>query len=292
MIVGSKHEQILCTHDDIASRFETMVRHCCYPQRETYNVAAMMLADAVRSFGIKGIVSGEGADELFFGYDSYAFDSAIKSNRDSRAQNAQAWGRADFSWEVNWRRIGQLRERFLSSRAREGLEGNEFWRRRLIPFSDDEAGALSYMQLRSIADVYVQLSGHLLGDHGDMMLMASSVEGRYPFLANSVVALALQAGDGEKVADFEGKACLKNAYEHIVPDSVRRRGKHGFTAYDLRKVTSERTWGYWRSLVAESGVFTEDCLGQTLFQSQAEKWDPRLGAITISMVMDELSLGF
>ena len=291
-IVGSKHEQILCTQDDIAWQFETMVRHCCYPQRETYNVAAMMLADAVRSSGIKGVVSGEGADELFFGYDSYAFDSATRPNRDFRAENEQAWGRADFSWEVDWRKIGKARDRFLTPQACEALDGNEFWHRRLIPFSDDEAGALSHMQLRSIADVYVQLSGHLLGDHGDMMLMASSVEGRYPFLANPVVSLALQVGDGEKVVDFEGKACLKNAYEGVVPESVLRRGKHGFTAYDLRKVTGERTWDRWRSLVAESGVFAEDCLGQTPHQGQADKWDPRLGAITVSMVMDELSLRF
>ena len=287
-LAGSKHEQLLCTRDDVASQFEAMVRHCCFPQRETYNVAAMMLSGAVRFAGIKGVVSGEGADELFFGYDSYAFDSATRSKRAGRAENERAWGRADFGWEVDWRKVDHNRGRFLTSRARAALDGNEFWRRRLIPFSEDEVGALSQMQLRSIADVYVQLSGHLLGDHGDMMLMAGSVEGRYPFLANSVAALALQVGDGEKVADFEGKACLKSAYEGVVPESVLRRGKHGFTAYDLRTVTGERTWEQWRSLVAASGVFAGDCLDD----AQPDKWDFRLAAITIAMVMDELSLRF
>ncbi|WP_116247641.1 asparagine synthase (glutamine-hydrolyzing) [Nocardiopsis sp. FIRDI 009] len=290
--VGSKHEQIRCGPADIASGFERMVRHCCYPQRETYNVAAMMLADAVRSAGVKGVVSGEGADELFFGYDSYAFDSAVRRSREAREENERAWGRADFAWEVDWRKVGRRRETYLSPEAREALVGDEFWRTRLIPFSDEEAASLSPMRLRSIADVYVQLSGHLLGDHGDTMLMANSVEGRYPFLANQVVSLAQRVGDDAKVVDFEGKACLKSAYEGIVPESVLRRGKHGFTAYDLRSVTDERTWADWRDLVAQSGVLAGDCLESAARQGGADKWDFRLSAISIGMVMDELSLRF
>ena len=259
-VVASKHHEILCRRADITSMFEQMVRHCCYPQRETYNVAAMMLADTVRSAGIKGVVSGEGADELFFGYDSYAFDSAAKACRSSFPENEAAWGRAEFGWEVDWGRVHQRRDQYLSPEAREAVAGHEFWRTRLVPFSADEARQLTMMQLRSIADVYVQMSGHLLGDHGDSMLMRHSVEGRYPFLGNSVVALALGISDDAKVVDFEGKSCLKSAYAGIVPESVRRRGKHGFTAYDMRSAADTRVWGHWRDLVEASGILARDCL--------------------------------
>ncbi|MER5749393.1 asparagine synthase (glutamine-hydrolyzing) [Streptomyces sp. NPDC002088] len=288
--VGSKHEQVLVSRADITEKFEQMVRHCCYPQRETYNVAAMMLADTVRATGIKGVVSGEGADELFFGYDSYAFDSAARTGRGARAENEQAWGRADFGWEVDWRRLAGRRTDYLTPQVREALVGQEFWRTRLIPFSDEEVASLSRMQLRSVADVYVQLSGHLLGDHGDSMLMGSSVEGRYPFLGNGIVALAQRTGDGQKMVDFEGKACLKSAYEGIVPESVLRRGKHGFTAYDLRDVTDRRTWDRWRDLVEAGGIFPTGCLDTDPRSRAAEKWDFRLSAISIAIVMDELGL--
>jgi len=290
--VGSKHHEILCKRADIASKFEHMVRHCCYPQRETYNVAAMMLADGVRSAGIKGVVSGEGADELFFGYDSYAFDSAAKPGRTCLKENEEAWGRAEFGWEVNWRRVHQRRDQYLSPEARQALAGYEFWRTRLIPFSADEAGQLSMMQLRSIADVYVQLSGHLLGDHGDSMLMRNSVEGRYPFLSNSIVAQALRIGDSVKVVDFEGKFCLKSAYAGVIPESVLRRGKHGFTAYDMQSAADARTWVRWRDLVEASGILARDCLEGALSRQQSDKWDFNLGAISIAMIMDELGLGF
>jgi asparagine synthase (glutamine-hydrolysing) len=286
---GSKHEQVLCRPADVAARFEEVVRHSCYPQRETYNVAAMMLAEAVRAAGVKGVLSGEGADELFFGYDSYAFDSAARGVRPGRAENEQAWGRADFGWEVDWSRVRQRRAAHLTAAARESLVGQEFWRTRLIPFSDQEARSLSPMRLRSIADVYVQLSGHLLGDHGDAMLMASSVEGRYPFLGNSVVELALQVADEQKVVDFEGKACLKAAYSGRAPASVLRRAKHGFTAPDLRTVSDPVTWAGWRDLVAASGVLDPAGLDAPVGRD-GDRWDSRLSAISISMVIDELGL--
>lgn len=288
--VGSEHHQVRCRPADIAAEFDRMVRHCCYPQRETYNVAALMLSREVRLNGIKGVISGEGADELFFGYDSYVFDGARRKPRDSHAENEQAWGRADFSWEVDRGRAAGRRELCLTPAAQSALSGREYWRDRLVPFTDAEAASLTHMQLRSIADVYVQLGGHLLGDHGDTMLMASSVEGRYPFLGNAVVDVGLRTPDGDKVADFEGKACLKAAYADLVPRRVIERAKQGFTAYGLSAVWDERTLAGWRDLVAASGIFLPDALYGLCPDRMPDKWDVRLSVVSISMVIDELGL--
>jgi asparagine synthase (glutamine-hydrolysing) len=288
--VGGEHHQIRCGPADVAAEFERMVRHCCYPQRETYNVAALMLSREVNLVGLKGVISGEGADELFFGYDSYAFDAARRTPRDSRPENEQAWGRADFGWEVDWTKLARRRELCLTSSASAARSGKEFWRDRLIPFADRELTGLTPMQLRSIADVYVQMSGHLLGDHGDAMLMANSVEGRYPFLANSMVALGLRIGDDDKVADFEGKACLKAAYADIVPRGVLRRAKQGFTAYGLSAIADDRMLSDWRDLVAASGVFRPEALAALGADRTPDKWDVRLSVISISMIIDELGL--
>ncbi|VVS93826.1 asparagine synthase (glutamine-hydrolyzing) [Desulfoluna spongiiphila] len=287
---GSVHHEIRCFPEDIAERFEKMVRHCCFPQRETYNVSAMMLSEHVHGAGIKGVVSGEGADELFFGYDSYAFDSIKRGPRMECAQNEQAWGRADFSWEVDHDRVEKRRQNFLSESARQEIIGREFWRHRLIPYSDDELKGLSPMQLRSIADVYVQLGGHLLGDHGDSMVMANSIEGRYPFLGNGVVSLALRVPDQEKVVNFEGKACLKTAYRDTVPETVTNRAKHGFTAYDLKSIVDDTLWRTWHDMVASVGALNVECMAEASTAHLKEKWDFRLGAISLSMIVDELGL--
>jgi asparagine synthase (glutamine-hydrolysing) len=286
---GSKHEDVVCRGTDIAARFEDMVRHCCAPQRETYNVAALMLSQKAHAAGIKGVISGEGADELFFGYDSYAFDSAPRLKRPSRQENEAAWGRADFGWEADPAAAETRRGRYLSAAARESLRGQEFWRTRLIPFTDAETRALTRAQLRSVADVHVQLGGHLLGDHGDAMLMANSVEGRYPFLANTVAELAQRTPDAAKIENFEGKAVLKAAYRGIVPDRVIDRAKHGFTAQALRSVADEQTWSGWRDLVAASEVLNPSC-GDDESGPVREKWDFRLSAISLAMIADELGL--
>ncbi|MEU1039663.1 asparagine synthase (glutamine-hydrolyzing) [Streptomyces sp. NPDC005551] len=288
--VGSEHRQIRCGPADVAAGFEDMVRHCCYPQRETYNVAARMLSDEVRQAGIKGVVSGEGADELFFGYDSYVFDAARRRTPQGREENARAWGRADFGWEVDWDRLARRRRQCYTPQTEEALTGREFWRERLIPYTDQEAAALTPMQLRSIADVYVQLGGHLLGDHGDLMLMANSIEGRYPFLGNGVVELALRTADDRKVADFEGKACLKTAYAGVVPERVLTRAKQGFTAYGLDAIADERQTARWRDLVAAGGIFAPDAFDRLTADPTPDKWDVRLSLISISAVIDELGL--
>ncbi|MCD9901165.1 asparagine synthase (glutamine-hydrolyzing) [Streptomyces sp. MT29] len=288
--VGSEHREIHCGPQDIAAGFEDMVRHCCYPQRETYNVAARMLSDEVRRAGVKGVISGEGADELFFGYDSYVFDAARRRPPPAREENAHAWGRADFGWEVDWDRAARRRARCLTPRTEEALAGAEFWRDRLIPYSDKEAAALTPMQLRSIADVYVQLGGHLLGDHGDLMLMANSIEGRYPFLGNEVVELSLRTADERKVADFEGKACLKTAYADVVPARVVNRAKQGFTAYGLDAVADDSLTARWRDLVASSGIFAPDALDRLTADPAPDKWDVRLSLISISAMIIELGL--
>ncbi|HEY6796330.1 MAG TPA: asparagine synthase (glutamine-hydrolyzing) [Kineosporiaceae bacterium] len=289
-VAGTKHEEVRCGRADVAARFEEVVRHCCFPQRETYNVAALMLSERVSAAGLRGVVSGEGADELFFGYDSYAFDSAARRPRPSREENEHLWGRPDFAWEVDWDRVTARRLSHLSPAAREALEGREFWRSRLIPLSDGQARELTPMQLRSVADIYVQLAGHLLGDHGDAMVMANSVEGRYPFLGNSVVALALRVPDQDKVVDFEGKACLRRAYRGLVPDAVLDRAKHGFTAYDLAAVTDARVWERWRELIVASGLLDASCLDGGPSAARVEKWDHRLSVISLALIIDELGL--
>jgi len=287
--VGSVHEEIFCSKDEISLNFERMVRFCCSPQRETYNVAACLLSKGVKKKGIKGVLSGEGADELFFGYDSYLFDS-INRSRVTSLENEQAWGRADFAWEVNQSKYLERKKLYLSDKTQEQILGNEFWRTRLIPFSEEELVNFSRMQLRSIADVYIQLSGHLLGDHGDMMLMANSIEGRYPFLSNSVVALALKTPDDKKVVDFEGKQCLRRAYVNHIPDIVLNRSKYGFTSYDLRTITSATLWNDWKDLVASTNIFNKGCLDNSVNISQMDKYDFTTSIISISIIIDELGL--
>ena len=64
------------------------------------------------------------------------------------------------------------------------------------------------------------------------MLMANSVEGRFPFLDKDVVAFANQLPARHKLAGLDEKHLLKLAFEDLVPEEIRRRPKQPYRAPD------------------------------------------------------------
>src|SRR5688572_33453660 len=61
------------------------------------------------------------------------------------------------------------------------------------------------------------LAGYLLSSQGDRMLMAHSIEGRFPFLDRNVIALADSLPDSYKLRVLDEKHVLKRAAAEVVP---------------------------------------------------------------------------
>jgi asparagine synthase (glutamine-hydrolysing) len=81
---------------------------------------------------------------------------------------------------------------------------------------------------RSLLDCHLRLSDHLMSDHGDRMLMAHSVEGRYPFLDREVVKLAQRIPPSLKLNGFQEKYIVKEIANGLVPKQILKREKFGF----------------------------------------------------------------
>jgi asparagine synthase (glutamine-hydrolysing) len=64
------------------------------------------------------------------------------------------------------------------------------------------------------------------------MLMAHSVEGRFPFLDRNVVALANSLPDSYKLHVLDEKHVLKRAAEGLVPPEILRRKKQPYRVPD------------------------------------------------------------
>lgn len=73
--VGSRHHEIAFDDASIADRLGRMVYHCECPVKETFNTCALALSESVRGTGVKVVLAGQGADEIFAGYMGYRFDS-------------------------------------------------------------------------------------------------------------------------------------------------------------------------------------------------------------------------
>jgi len=76
------------------------------------------------------------------------------------------------------------------------------------------------------------MSGYLLSSQGDRMLMANSVEGRFPFLDNDVVALANSLPSAYKLNVLDEKHVLKCVAKELVPDEICSRPKQPYRAPD------------------------------------------------------------
>ena len=76
------------------------------------------------------------------------------------------------------------------------------------------------------------LPGYILASQGDRMLMANSVEGRFPFLDPEVIALANSLPARHKLLALDEKHILKREFADMIPESIVRRPKQPYRAPD------------------------------------------------------------
>ena len=69
--IGTHHDVVETTSRDIAEALPDVVRHVETPLVRTAPIPLFLLAREVHARGIKVVASGEGADELFWGYELF-----------------------------------------------------------------------------------------------------------------------------------------------------------------------------------------------------------------------------
>jgi asparagine synthase (glutamine-hydrolysing) len=104
------------------------------------------------------------------------------------------------------------------------------------------------------------LAGYILASQGDRMLMANSVEGRFPFLDPDVVDLANALPARHKLFGLEEKYLLKRAFADLVPEEIIYRPKQPYRAPDAVSFFAHGSPAWFgealsERAVAEAGVF-------------------------------------
>jgi asparagine synthase (glutamine-hydrolysing) len=214
--------------------------------------AKYLLARAIRRAGFKVVLSGEGADEVLLGYAHFRHDLLQAVGGDAAslyADNPVLAGMHLAQGEAL--PLGGVRARlgtvpaFLHAKATLGRRMQELLRDDFrVRFRDrdplrhfieafDVRGQLagrhpvhvaSYLWTRS------SLAGYILRTLGDGTEMAHAVEGRLPFLDHELFALARTLPVECKIHEGVEKWVLRQALRGVVPEEVRARRKHPFTA--------------------------------------------------------------
>ena len=259
--VGSRHHEIVVGRGDIAAAFPEVVRHAERPLLRTGPAPLYLLSKLVRDSGVKVVLTGEGADEAFAGYDLFREGKARRFwarrpeskcrpallsrlypylSRSPVAQRAiamQFFGREldrasepGFGHGTRWAAAAALK-RLFSPETREAVGAFDAQAELL---ADLPPGFARWTDLAR--DQYLEtrtlLSGYILSSQGDRMLMAHGVEGRFPFLDARVFELACRLPASYKLKVLDEKHVLKRAARPLVPAPILARKKQPYRAPD------------------------------------------------------------
>jgi asparagine synthase (glutamine-hydrolysing) len=259
--IRSDHAEIVVTRADIAAAFPQVVAHTERPILRTAPAPLYLLSKLVRDSGIKVVLTGEGADEMFAGYDLFREakvrrfwarrpDSALRprllerlypylqrSPVSQQAMARQFFGQnlggalePGFSHDLRWRTTSALKRLFARG-LRESLAGQDA-RADLLASLPEDFRDWTFLGQDQYLEVRTLLSGYILASQGDRMLMAHSVEGRFPFLDADVMELANSLPDDIKLKVLDEKHVLKRIASRVLPESVWRRKKQPYRAPD------------------------------------------------------------
>ena len=259
--LGTNHTHVLCKHSDIGKAFPRVIRHTETALVRTAPTPLMLLSGAVRDAGYKVVLTGEGADEVFGGYDIF-----------KEAKVRRFWShQPDSSWRplILQRLYPYLKHSPTSSGAfserffKQGMAdlGKAYFAhmprwsttQRVTNFFSAEAKAaiaspVDYADIENILpndilqwqplnrDQYIEaktlLAGYLLSSQGDRVAMANSIEARFPFLDHRLMEFAATMPNRYKIMGLNEKYILKRAMQGLIPESIRQRSKQPYRAPD------------------------------------------------------------
>ncbi|BBW96988.1 asparagine synthase (glutamine-hydrolyzing) [Geobacillus sp. FSL W8-0032] len=236
------------------------------------------------------VLSGEGADELFGGYNIYREPESLR-------------------WLERMPGAVKSVLRFIAKWLPDGVKGKSFLERGTTPlekryignakiYSEAEKAALlkTYEKGREYTTVtaplyqetvhyppvnrmqYIDLHTWLRGDilvKADKMTMAHSLELRVPFLDKAVFAAAATIAPEMKTANGTTKYILRKAAEGIVPDHVLNRKKLGFPV-PIRHWLRNEMYDWAKQLIHDSEtdhLFHKDVLYRLLDEHAQQKAD-------------------
>jgi asparagine synthase (glutamine-hydrolysing) len=257
--IGTLHHVVEATSRDIADAFPDVVRHAEMPLIRTAPVPLFLLARQVREQGITVVATGEGADELFWGYEIFKEVVLRDLNRREPAQAAELLNEVYSYLGPSAARRGPAWRRFLLETGADDAQLGSHLTRALATgtvksffapdvasatSADDSLGRLRRELPSSFADwspleraAWLELSTllepNLLSAQGDRVSMAHGVEGRYPFLDHRVFAFASRLPAHEKLDGMTEKVALRRLAAKVLPIRIAERAKQPYRAPEI-----------------------------------------------------------
>jgi asparagine synthase (glutamine-hydrolysing) len=286
---------------DLGDMFERLVVHLDEPFADVSMFPTFSVSELAREH-VKVVLSGDGGDELFGGYDAYQAQalaaklgwmgdalmpalagvaSALPAtekkkglvNKVKRFSAGAATAPADLG-HYRWMVYLSARDktRLYRPGLRDALAANDVYapvREALGRFSQDDA-----LNRQLYADLSLYLADDILVKV-DRMSMATSLETRAPFLDGDLMELAFSMPGHLKIRNGERKWILKQAMKDLLPESILTRQKEGFSI-PMKNWLRRELQPLMRDLlsrerVARRGLFDADAVDELMNDHVAGK---------------------
>jgi asparagine synthase (glutamine-hydrolysing) len=251
--VGAEYHELLLSIDDLMDFLPLMVHLQDEPIADPVCVPVYYVSKLARDNGVIVCQVGEGADELFWGYQSWKTWLKLQRWNDLPVprfiKNLSLAGlrllgkeqklyyemlrRGCAGEPVFWSGAEAFTEsekkNLLSARLKKKFANLSSWEA-LKPIRqrfEQKAWEKSHLSWMSYADLNLRLP-ELLLMRVDKMSMGVSLEGRVPFLDHKFVELAMSIPEAIKTKNDTSKYILKKAVRGIIPDEFIDRKKQGF----------------------------------------------------------------
>lgn len=293
---GALHQDITMTAKDFRDLLPKYIWHMEEPVCEPPALALYLVSCLARESSVKVLLSGEGADEAFGGYQNYRNLLLLEGMKSvfGPAKGLLRFGLQALSG-LGWhsvKRYGPLIDLQLSQYyfTRTAMPNGPFSRLKSVLYKKDFAdafgsdpGTMETCRLFNQVDRRSKLNSMLYVDtktwlpddlliKADKMTMAASVELRVPLLDVRILEFAASLPPHFKVRGVATKRILKAALEDSVPQEILNRKKTGFPVPYDRWLRNELKDFVMETIMnptsALSGYFNKDGLTKLLASHQ------------------------
>ena len=284
--LGTNHTEIQATNEKIGASLPDCLWHCEKPLLRTAPIPLFLLSDVVHKSGYKVVLTGEGADEVFGGYNifreakarrfwarypdsqsragligelyPYIFNNP-RLKRSSQSFFARGLDKTDdpiFSHLIRWENTSRLKTFFSAGLADAiGPYTGYDQVRESLPEAYGQADNLAKAQY---LEMTIFLSNYLLSSQGDRVAMAHSLEIRLPYLDPHVIDFMGRVPAKWKILGLNEKHILKKSFQGILPEEIVGRSKHPYRAPIKQSLLNEKTAEYTREALSEKSLERAD----------------------------------
>jgi asparagine synthase (glutamine-hydrolysing) len=240
--LGTNHHEIFMSSNLARDLLDDFIKKAGQPFAVSSGLGILAISQAARLNGTKVILSGDGADELFGGYSWYLqLEEIFKQRTNLKSRSPLSKTMQDIGTNLKDRisLIAQYSDEDLlfalhyygTEEEKKQLFKKEFFYDNFLESSSRilRTEGKSELTIESVleSDRNIYLPQEMLRKV-DLFTMASSVEGRVPFVRKEIFEISKNLKFSQHVENGNLKAFLKKSVNSILPAEVVTRQKHGF----------------------------------------------------------------